>query len=99
MKTKYKFKLKHNTDPETSKIDVIVNYKGINDITYTGFTKIEGLKYNDVKIHDNGNGLELVLTETNSGLSLQYHEVEQLFAILVVYIKENGYNDILMGVK
>jgi hypothetical protein len=91
MKYKNKYKFFHDTDSEVEKQTVKINKKNINDITYKSFVKINGIKYNDVIIKEDGNGVTIITPRRNEELRLDYDEVTAVFAALDSVMNEMGF--------
>jgi hypothetical protein len=90
MKSKIKYTLKHKIDPEAEKVVVTKNIKNINNIGYKAVTKINGEKYTDVTMHEDGNGLS-IFTSSGDELRANYSEAVQLFCLMETFMREAGY--------
>ena len=93
MKYKNKYKFFHDTDPEVEKTTVKVNKKNINDITYKVFANVEGKKWNDANIKEDGNGITIYLPRQNKKIRLDYDQVVAVYACLDSVMQEMGFEE------
>ena len=92
MKYKNKYTFYHNVDTDKEKQTVKVNKKNINDIKYESYTKINGTKYSDIILKEDGNGIT-VISNRHGKLRLDYDEVVALHAALDTAMLEMGFEE------